>query len=74
MIITEILLYAVIAFGGGVYLGNIAAKPTTQQSADIPEKWTPESHQEMIRACSLSCADGKFKSYDAIRSKCECSS
>lgn len=75
MIIPEILLYVIAAFGVGSYVGlkkGEEVRPVQKAEKRLPEVWIPLDHQQMIRTCSLSCGDNSFKSYDAIRGKCEC--
>lgn len=66
----ETMLYLILAFGGGAYLGQKGVKP---QQATSPDKWAPTEHREMINSCRTACSKDKFKSYDSLRGECSCS-
>ena len=43
-----------------------------KQTTERPEKWKPQDHDEMLRACGIVCGEDNVKSYNSIYGKCEC--
>lgn len=68
----ELFMIGFIALTGGVYIGQHAKKPAQPEQHITPDRWAPGSHLEMMRMCSITCGEGKVKSYSTVYGKCDC--
>lgn len=69
MIVEAVIGIIVLTFAYSIgYQHNEPNKRT----AERPEKWEPQNHDEMLRACGIVCGEYRVKSYNSIYGKCEC--
>ena len=61
------VLTIMVSMALGAYLGS--SRPDTRE---IPEKWEPKQHKEMLRQCGVTCGRQGMRKYDILSGVCKC--